>query len=295
MPGRPYWSGQLRVSLVSFPIQLFPASIPRAGMRFHLLDRRSGERIKHLNVAGESRRPVADRDIVKGYEYRKGKYLSVERDEIARLRIETNKVLEIRQFVEIAELSPALFERPYFVVPGAKDAHQAFAVVQRAMTEAGRAGIGEVAFGGREHLVAIEAPEKSGRLGLMAYVLRYRDELRASEDYFLPSRAVRVEKRELAMAGELVAKYTAPFRWDSFADDYEDALRALLAAKQKKEPLPIGAATRRPANVVNLMDALRDSVSQANAPAPKKRRPARARRAHGPVLVGGARRKHQAA
>jgi len=295
MPGRPFWSGQLRISLVSFPIQLFPASVPRAGMSFHLLDRRSGERIRHLNVAGHSERPVPNQDIVKGYEYRKGKYLTLEPGEIAKLRIETNKVLEIRQFIEIGELSPDLFDRPYFVVPGTKDAKQAFAVVERALAESGRAGIGEVTFGGREHLVAIEAPRERTKLGLMAYLLRYRDEMRASADYFVPLRGVKVDRRELAMAGELVAKYRAPFRWESFRDDYEDALRALLAAKRNQEPLPAAVETRRAPKVVSLMDALRDSVSQTKAAGAGKRNPSRAGRGKGPVLVGGNKRRRQAA
>ena len=295
MPGRAFWSGQLRISLVSFPIQLIPAAISRAGMAFHLLDRRSGERIRHLNVAGDSGDPVPDRDIVKGYEYRKGKYLTVEPDEIAKLRIETNKVLEIRQFVDISKLSPALFERPYFVVPGSKDAKEAFAVVQRAMAQTGRAAIGEVAFGGREHLVAIEASQESSKLGLMAYLLRYRDELRASGDYFLPLEGMKIDKKQLAMADELIAKYTAPFRLEDFADDYEDALRALLTAKRKKEPLPAPHQTRSPAKVVNLMDALRDSVNQTKRPGSKRRSPAGAGHPRGPVLVGGSRRRRQAA
>lgn len=157
------------------------------------------------------------------------------------------------------------------------------------MREAGRAGIGEVAFGGREHLVALEAPRESTKLGLMAYLLRNHDELRASHDYFLPAHGVKVHTKELAMAGELIAKYTAPFRQVSFQDNYEDALRALLAAKQKKESLPVSDVKRQPAPVLNLMDALRDRVRQT------KHVKAGKGRANGPVLVHGARRKHRAA
>jgi DNA end-binding protein Ku len=298
MPGRPYWSGQLRLSLVSFAVQLFPATTPQSGIAFHLIDRRTGQRIRHLNVIGNQDDPVDDADIVKGYEYRKGKYLIVEPDEIANLRIETNGVLEIRQFVDIRELSPALFERPYFVVPGPKDSPEAFAVVRKAIEHAGKAGIGEISFAGREHLVAIAAPEKTPDLGLMAYLLRYRDELRRSHDYFLPigkGKAPRVDKQQLALAGELIGKYSAPFRLDDFKDDYEDALRGLIDAKRKKQPLPTEEEPRRQPKVVNLMDALRNSVEQAGRGGANTKRTSNGGPRKGPVLVGANRRRRKVA
>jgi DNA end-binding protein Ku len=297
MAGRPYWSGQLRLSLVSFPVQLFPATTPHSGIAFHLIDRRTGQRIRHLNVAGDEDDPVDDADIVKGYEYSKGKYLAVEPKEVAKLRIETNGVLEIRQFVDIHELSPALFERPYFVVPGAKNSSEAFAVVREAIAEAGKVGIGEIAFAGREHLVAIAAPEETSKLGLMAYLLRYRDELRRSQDYFLPIAKGQIDKKQLAMAGELIRKYSAPFHLDNFKDDYENALHALIEAKRKNQPLPIESERRKPPKVVSLMDALRDSVDQAGGGSSSHGRQRRASNEgprKGPELVGAKRRRKAA-
>ncbi len=123
-------------------------------------------------------------EIVKGYEYTKGKYLTVEPDEIANLRIETKNVIDVQQFVDEEELPLALFEKPYFVVPDPKETPDAFAVVRKAMEETGKAAIGEIAFGGREHLVAIAVPENRAELGLMAYLLRYAEELRDSSEYF---------------------------------------------------------------------------------------------------------------
>ncbi len=184
MPGRPYWSGQLKLSLVSFGIQMFPAvASSQSGVTFHEIDRRSGQRIHHLNVVDHNE-PVENSEIVKGYEYSRGKYLILEPDEIAKLRIRTKNVIEISQFVTLEELMSSLFEKPYFVTPDPKQSADGFAVVRKAMEQTGKAAIGEVAFGGREHLVAIAVPPDTSEPGLMAYILRYSEELRSSKEYF---------------------------------------------------------------------------------------------------------------
>ncbi len=184
MADRPFWSGQLKVSLVSFGIQLYPATNSKSGVSFHQIDRASGQRIRHQNVVGDGDKELVENsEIVKGYEYSKGQYIVVEPDEISKLRIETKKVIDVQQFVDVKELPPAVFEKPYFVVPEDKGPPAAFAVVRKAMKQAGNAAIGEIAFGGCEHLVAIAVPP-DGSAGLMAYMLRYAEELRKSEDYF---------------------------------------------------------------------------------------------------------------
>ena len=187
MAGRPYWSGQLKVSLVSFGIQLYPAVNSKSAVTFHQIDRASGQRVRHQKVVGDAegeKEAVENSEIVKGYEYSKGKYIAIESDEISKLRIETRKVIDVQQFVDVKELPPAVFEKPYFVVPAEdKQSPEAFAVVRKAMEQAGKAAVGEIAFGGREHLVAIAVPP-DGSAGLMAYMLRYSEELRKSEDYF---------------------------------------------------------------------------------------------------------------
>lgn len=134
MVSRPYWSGQFKVSLVAFGVQLFPATTSQNGVTFHQIDRTSGERIRHLNVIGGNQ-PVEDSEIVKGYEYIKGKYVVVEPDEIAKLRIETRNVIDVQQFVDMEELPPVLFEKPYFVVPEPKESPEAFAVFRKAMEQ----------------------------------------------------------------------------------------------------------------------------------------------------------------
>src|SRR6202042_56495 len=150
---RPFWSGQIQISLVSFGIKLFPATEAKSEIHFHQLSRKSGERIKHQKVSGDEE-PVDNADIVKGYEYRKGKYVTIEPDEIAHLRIPSRHTLEVTQFVDAEELDPEFFEKPYFVVPENEVQAEAFAVVRKALQSMKKIALGKIAFSGREHLVA---------------------------------------------------------------------------------------------------------------------------------------------
>ena len=270
MAGRPYWSGQFKVSLVSFGIQLFPATSSESGVTFHQIDRTSGERIRHLNVI-DGDQPVENSEIVKGYEYSKGKYLIVEPDEIANLRIATRNVIDVQQFVALDELPPALFEKPYFVVPEPKESPEAFGVFRDAMKKTGKAAIGKIAFSGREHIIAIK-PADGGR-GMMGYTLRYQDELRNQADYFRDIKPAEINEDSLQLAESLIAKRSAKFDLGKFEDGYEVAVKELVEAKVNNLPVPKDETpdTRRN-NVVNLMDALRkslDSDSAAQRP-PKK-------------------------
>ncbi len=296
MVGRPFWSGQLKISLVSIGVQLFPAVSSQAGISFHQIDRSTGQRVRRLNVINEDQ-PVENSEIVKGYEVSKGKYLTIEPDEIAKLRIETKRVIEIRHFVDLSELAPAIFEKPYFVVPDPKESPEAFAVVRKAMEQASKAALGEVTFSGREHLVAIAAPPEKSSRGMMAYMLRYAEELRKAEDYFSEIANVEVDKKQLAMAGDLIQAYSSPFKLDTFQDDYEAAFRALIEAKRKHMPLPLEEEAPQRARAIGLMDALRESLQQARQPEDGKRagaeRTGRAQK-KGPVLVKP-RRKRKAA
>lgn len=297
MIGRPYWSGQMKISLVSFGIRLYPAINSRAGVTFHEIDRETGERVHHRNVVNEDE-PVDKTEIVKGYEYTKGKYLVVEPDELKNLRIPTKSVLEVQQFVDFTELPPAIFEKPYFVRPDLKESVKPYAVVRRAMEENSKAALGEIAFGGREHLIAVAVPPDNPEKGLMAYLLRYADELRKAKDYFadLPDfRTLQIDKKQLAMANELVRAYSEPLHLQSYKDDYEQALRELIDAKQKNLPLPMEEEKPRPTKVINLMDALRESVNRAKRPPAAEKGAPRYTQKKGPQLVGASKRKRKAA
>ena len=288
MAGRPYWSGQLRISLVAFGVQLFPATSATSEVSFHQIDRKSHQRIHHLNVVSGDK-PVSNDDIVKGYEYSKGKYIIVEPDEIKNLRLETQKAINVAQFIDSSDLPPYLFEKPYFVVPDQKGSAEAFAVVREAMIQSDKVAIGEVAFAGREHLIAI-APHPDRKIrGLMAYTLRYAEELRKAKDYFGGIHEQSIDKKQLELASQLIKSQSAPFQLDNYKDDYEAALRELINAKRNEKPLPISEEKPRP-KVVNLMDALRQSVDGA-----KSKPASRSSSTKGPRLVKTGKRSRRAA
>ncbi|MGH9615749.1 MAG: Ku protein [Acidobacteriaceae bacterium] len=258
---RPYWSGQVQISLVSFAVSLISATEAASQIKLHQIDRNTGERIRHKNVS-QDQESVERTDIIKGFEVHKGEYVTLEPEEIAHLRIPSKKTLEIVQFVDVKEIDPAFFEKPYFVVPQNGGQEKAFAVIQKALRETGKAGLGEVAFSGREHLVAIMPPSDPKSRGLMAYTMRYEAELRDAAEYFSGIKDHSIDKDQLALAKELIQRNTAKFVPSKFKDDYETALRELIDAKIEHHPLPQEEKAPKRAKVVNLMDALRKSVGQ---------------------------------
>jgi DNA end-binding protein Ku len=267
---RPYWSGQIQISLVSFGIKLFPATEAKSEIHFHQLSRKTGERIKHQKIS-EDEGPVENSDIVKGYEYRKGEYVTVEPDEIEHLRIPSRHTLEVTQFVDVDEVDPEFFEKPYFVVPENDVQAEAFAVVRKALQTTKKVGLGKIAFGGREHLVAIAAPSDDKLAGMMAYTMRYAEELRDPADYFGDIKKVAVDEDQLALAKELIKRKAAKFAPQKFKDEYEAALREMIEAKVKHAPIPRDEPAPKAAKVINLMDALRKSVRGDKATVPNKK------------------------
>jgi DNA end-binding protein Ku len=276
---RPFWSGQFQISLVSFGIQLFPATEAKGEIRFHQLNRRTGERVHHQNVTSDDE-PVEKDEIVKGYEYSKGEYVMIEPEDIENLRIPSRQTLDVSQFVSLEELDPKFFEKPYFVTPENPGQAEAFAVVRKAMQSSGKVALGKIAFGGREHIMAIAAPRDDKQLGMMAYTLRYASELRDPDEYFGDIKRVAADADQLGLAKELIKRKTAPFNADAFQDEYETALRAMVEAKVKHIPLPKGQPAKS-AKVVNLMDALRKSVQSGSGASEKP--PVKQRQASGSV------------
>lgn len=269
---RPYWSGHIQISLVSFGVSLFSATETTSEIAFHQLDRKTGARIRHKNVATDQTN-VEKADIIKGYEYRKGEYVTIEPEEIAHLRIPSKKTLQIVQFVDVVEIDPSFFEKPYFVVPEKGSEAQAFAVIQKALRETGKAGLGEAAFAGREHLIALMPPLDPSARGLMAYTMRYAKELRDPSAYFSDIKEEEIDKDQLSLAKELIKRSTSRFVPTKFVDDYEVALRELIEAKIEHHPVPQEEQEPKRAKVINLMDALRKSVSQAGTEEPARTSP----------------------
>lgn len=269
---RPFWSGQIQISLVSFGVKLFPAVEAKSEIRFHQISRKSGERVRHQKVSPSDDAPVEKQDIVKGYEYSKGEYIQIDPEEIAHLRIPSRHTLDVQQFVNLSELDPAYYEKPYFVIPENETQAEAFAVVRKALAETHKAALGKIALSGREHLMAITAPADASLPGLMGYALRYAAELRSAADYFSGVTTPRIQEDSLALAKELIARKTAKFDPSKFTDQYESALREMIDAKLKHLP---ASAEQKPAphgKVIDLMDALRRSV----APSGEKKPPVRA-------------------
>jgi len=269
---RPYWSGQLKISLVSFGIKLFPATEAKSEIHLHQLSRKSGERIKHQKVAASDpdAGPVEKDDIVKGYEYRKGEYVTIEPEEVEHLRIPSRHALEITQFVDIDEIPPTFFEKPYFVAPENAIQAEAFAVVRKALLTTKKVALGKIAFGGREHLVAISVPDDESLPGMMAYTMRYAEELRDPADYFSDIKKVSVDEGQLALAKELIKRKAAKFAPEKFKDEYEAALREMVEAKVNNAPIPRDEPAPKSGKVINLMDALRRSVQGGDAKSESK-------------------------
>ena len=285
---RPYWSGQIQISLVSFGVKLFVATEAKSEIRFHQISRSTGERVRHQKVLAsavedapdEAAAPVQKDEIVKGFEYAKGQYVMIEPSEIANLRVPSKHTIDVAQFVSLNELAPEFLEKPYFVVPDNDTQAEAFAVVREALAKTKKAGLGKIAFGGREHILAITAAPGDER-GMMAYTLRYQEELRKPQEYFSDIKHTKVDEDSLELAETLIKKRTAPFDPAKFKDGYEVALKELVDAKLKHLPIPkdeAPAPTR--GKVINLMDALRKSVQGGDTEAAhataKKKPPSRA-------------------
>jgi DNA end-binding protein Ku len=272
---RPYWSGNLQISLVSFGVSLYVATESKSQISFHQVSRSTGERIRHQKVLesaaenNEATTAVAKDEIVKGYEYRKGQYVIVEPSELENLRVPSKHTIAVSQFIDLPELNPEYVEKPYYVTPENDMQAEAFNVVRQALVNTGKAAIGKVAFSGREHIVAVVPAPHDGR-GMMAYTLRYQNELRDQSDYFRDIKQPEISADSLELAETLIKRMSAKFDLSKFEDGYETAVKALVEAKVNNLPIPIDEAPRqRPSNVVNLMDALRKSIASDSAAAKK--------------------------
>jgi DNA end-binding protein Ku len=298
MAARPYWSGQVTISLVSFGVKLYVATEAKSEIRFHQIDRRSGERVRHQKVlasavesAPEEAAPqdavVGKSEIVKGYEYSKGHYVTIEPEELAHLRVPSKHTMEVGQFVNEDEIDPEFYEKPYFVVPENDAQTEAFLTVRKALQDTKKVAITKIAFAGREHVVALSPAGTDEHGGMMAYTMRYAAELRKPEEYFKDVKHVSIDKESLDLAKELIKRRSGKFNPEKFVDGYEVAVKELVEAKLKHLPIPKEEApAEHRAKVVNLMDALRKSVT-GGAETPAKKPAARAPAAHKKAAAAG--------
>ncbi|MFL4982946.1 MAG: Ku protein [Xanthobacteraceae bacterium] len=291
MAPRANWKGYLRLSLVSCPIALYPATSEREKIRFHQINRNTGNRIKLLRVDAETGEPVEYEDIVKGYEVGKGEYIEITDEELEAIALESTRTIDIDQFVPRDEIDDLYNVRPYYIAPDGNVGQDAFAVIRDVIGAMKMVALGRVVLTSREHVMAIE-PRDTGLAGTL---LRYPYEVRQPAEFFEDIPATKVTKDMLDLAKHIVETKSGHFDPEKFEDQYENALKELLRKKQAGEKIA-PAAQPQPAKVINLMDALRKSLetergaatrakpkaatsSRQRAPAKAAAKPKRARRA----------------
>jgi DNA end-binding protein Ku len=255
---RPYWTGFLKLSLVTIGVRLYSAATERDRVRFHQIHEPSGERVRQqLVVPGIG--PVERDDIVKGYEYAKGQYITIDPEDLKKLRLETTDTIDIVEFVD--DVDPIYFDAPYYLVPDGGVAEEGYRVIREALRETGKTAVGRVVINGQERVVAIRP---LGR-GLLGNSLRYADEIRKPEDFFNMIGEAEIDEDQLAIMDQIIKRKTRPFDPEKFVDRYQTAVRELINQKLQGK-LPEKEPERRPAQVINLMEALKRSLAEEEAP-----------------------------
>jgi DNA end-binding protein Ku len=255
---RPLWKGYLRFSLVTVAVRLYPAIDPAATVKFHQLHRECQTRIQHKKWCPTCNREVGLDEVVRGYEFERGRYVALEEKEIARVRPESTHTIHLSQFVEAAAIDPMLIDQPYFLVPDGKPSGETFAVLREALK--GKAGVGTVTLHGRERLAAVEPRGK----GFVVFTLRHEEEVREIDRIpELDDAARNVPADALQLARKVIGRTGSRIDFAKYHDTYEEALQEMIKAKIAGEEVVTPPSKERKAPVVNLMEALRKSLAQA--------------------------------
>jgi DNA end-binding protein Ku len=269
MAARPAWRGQIRIGLVSIPVEIYSATKSGASIAFHQIHEPSGKRVKYEKVV-PGIGPVDRDEIIKGYEVSKGEYVLLEPEEIESVKLESRKTLDLSQFVELSDIDPIYFDKPYYVAPADDLAEEAFVVVREALRRSRKVGIGQLAMRGQEYIVSLKP---CGR-GMVLETLRYSEEVNKANSYFRDIGDVEPDEDLLDMATTLIEKKTGKFDAKEFHNRYVDALKNLIAEKRKKKgELVIQDPDKGPpkgSNVIDLMAALKKSLGTDEG-APKKK------------------------
>jgi DNA end-binding protein Ku len=270
MAPRANWKGFLRLSLVTCPVALYPATSESEKISFNQLNRKTGHRIKYAKVDADTGEEVANEDIVKGYKVDTDTFVEVTKEELENVALESTRTIEIDEFVDKSEIDPRYLIRPYYLRPDGKVGHDAFAVIRETIREMNKVAIGRVVLTNREHIIALEPMDK----GLMGTLLRYPYEVRDPTEYFDDIQDVKVTKDMLDLARHIVEQKSGSFEPDKFEDQYETALVDLI--NQKRAGKPITPKERpRGENVVDLMDALRKSIGGGAVAPQASKKPAK--------------------
>lgn len=259
MPARPTWKGYLKISLVNIPIKVFPATDAAATLSFNQLHGECQTRIQQKRWCPKCEREVPNTDIVKGFEFEKGRYVVVEEEDLQKVRVDSTRVIALEKFTPDTEIDPIYLERPYYLAPDGPVARDAFAVIREGMK--GMAGIGKVALYGREYLVKVQPREK----GLVMYTLRHAAEIRSMDAIDeLADMPPAVKPDEVKLAKQVMATFEGHADLDSYKDEYQVGLREIIDAKVEGREI-VAPEVEAPPKVVNLMEALRKSLDSISA------------------------------
>src|SRR5215467_9875397 len=256
MAARAYWKGSLRLSLVTCPILLYPASTSVEKTRFHMINTETGNRLKQQMVDAETGDVVEGDQKGRGYELSKGKYVEIDKEELDAVRIESNHTIDIDSFVPKDEIDQRYLNHPYYNAPDGKAGVDAFTVIRDAMKDKDRVALARIVLTNREHVIAIEPLGK----GLLGTTLRYPYELRDEDQFFDDIKNPKVSKDMVELAGHILDSKAAHFDPSKFRDDYEDALKKLVKRKAAGKTIEVAEPEERPSNVISLMDALKQSL-----------------------------------
>jgi DNA end-binding protein Ku len=273
---RAYWKGYLRLSLVTCPVELYPATSQSEKTHFHLISTKTGNRLRQQMVDEETGKPVPKEQKGRGYEISKGRYVPIDEEELEAVQIESTHTIDIQGFVPKAEIDKRYLDKPYYIAPSDKAAAEAFVVIRDAMKDQDRVALAKIVMAHREHIIMIEPLGK----GLLGTTLRFDYEVRDEKDYFAEIPSPRISKDMVELASHILEKKAAKFDPSRFKDEYEIALKKLVQRKAKGHTIERPEPAERPSNVIDLMDALRQSMKQTRrVPAKPKRRQTRKRKA----------------
>ena len=271
MPARPTWKGYLKISLVNIPVKVFPATDAGATLSFNQLHGECQTRIQQKRWCPKCEKEVPNTDIVKGYEFEKGRYVVMDEEDIEKVRVESTRVISLEKFTDDTAIDPIYLERPYYLAPDGPVAKEAFAVIRDGMQ--GKAGIGKVALYGREYLVKVQPREQ----GLVMYTLRHAAEIRSMEAIEeLADLPEKVKPEEVKLARQVMGTFEGTVDLQDYRDDYQVGLREIIDAKIEGREI-VAPEIEAPPKVVNLMEALRrslDTISSAKKTAAPAARPA---------------------
>jgi len=273
---RAYWKGYLRLSLVTCPIELFPATSQAEKTHFHQINTQTGHRLRQQMVDEETGRVVDTGHKGRGYELTKGKYVEIDEDELKAIQIESTHTVDIDGFVPRADIDKRYLDKPYYIAPNGKTGAEAFVVIRDAMQGEERVALARIVMAHREHMIMLEPLGK----GLLGTTLRFDYEVRSEEEYFSHIPSPRISKDMVSLASHILESKATKFDAGKFKDEYETALRKLVQRKAKGHTIEAPEPEKKPSNVINLMDALRESLktNSKRAHTSQKKRQSKTRR-----------------